>query len=129
MSTIKQSSLFSWDVVNNSPEILRLKHVMDVLPDHELIKALIADRKARRDDYPLEVLWNSLLAGVVFWHESVASLIRDSNATRNFVKFAASIPSCAIRLFLPNMSIPVSSKNSHAISPSLIPCSTISLKK
>jgi len=77
MSTIKQSSLFSWDAVNHSPEILRLKRILDVLPDQDLMKALRADRKGRRDDYPLEVLWNTLLAGVVFGHESVASLIRE----------------------------------------------------
>ena len=77
MSTIKQSSLFSWDVVNNSPEILRLKRILDVLPDQELMKALRSERKGRRDEYPLELVWNSLLAGVVFGHESVASLIRE----------------------------------------------------
>lgn len=77
MSTIKQFSLFSWDLVNNSPEILRLKRILDVLPDQDLMKAIREDRKGRRDDYPLEVLWNTLLAGVVFGHESVASLIRE----------------------------------------------------
>ena len=48
-----------------------------MLPDQDLMEALRADRKGRRDDYPLEVLWNSLLAGVVFGQESVESLIRE----------------------------------------------------
>jgi hypothetical protein len=77
MSTIEQQSLFSWHDVDQSTEIFRLKRVLDVLPDADLIDALVDERKRKRDDYPIEAVWNSLVAGVVFGHESVASLIRE----------------------------------------------------
>jgi hypothetical protein len=78
MGTIPQGSLFSWKIVDQSSEILRVKRVLDVLPDQELIDTLRAERKGRRaNDYPLEVVWNSVIAGVVCGHESMAALIRE----------------------------------------------------
>lgn len=62
---IAQQKLFSWEIVEASPEILRLRRVLAVLPDEDLIEALVAERKGRRDDYPVEAVWNSLIAGVV----------------------------------------------------------------
>jgi len=72
MGTLPQRSLFSWKNVDRSPEILRLRRVLNVLPDEELIATLETERQERRDDYPIEAVWNSLIAGVVFGHESVA---------------------------------------------------------
>lgn len=77
MGTIAQGSLFSWEIVERSPEILRLRTILDVLPDEALVTALIRERKGKRDDYPLEALWNSVVAMVVFGHEGPASLIRE----------------------------------------------------
>ena len=77
MGIVSQPSLFSWEIVEKSPEILRLKRVLEFLPDNRLLDALEAARKRRRNDYPLVAMWNSLIAGVVFGHESVASLMRE----------------------------------------------------
>jgi hypothetical protein len=54
MGTIAQGLLFSWEIVDRSPEIQRLRGILDVLPDGKLIRTLIEERKGRRDDYPLE---------------------------------------------------------------------------
>ena len=77
MATLTQRSLFSWEIVDRSPEILRLQRVLDVLPDGELLDALVAERAGKRNDYPIVAVWNSLIAGIVFGHDSVASLIRE----------------------------------------------------
>jgi hypothetical protein len=77
MGTIAQGSLFSWKDVERSPEILRLRAILDVLPDQDLIVALIRERKGKRNDYPLEALWNSVIAMVVFGHDGPAALIRE----------------------------------------------------
>lgn len=77
MGTIAQGLLFSWEIVDRSPDIQRLRGILDVLPDGKLIRTLIEERKGRRDDYPLEAMWNSVIAGVVFGHESAAALIRE----------------------------------------------------
>ena len=77
MATLTQPYLFSWENVEKSSEIFRLKRVLETLPDGELLAALEADRKGRRDDYPLAAIWNSLIAGIVFGHVSIASLRRE----------------------------------------------------
>jgi hypothetical protein len=77
MGIIAQQNLFSWEIVETSPEILRLRRVLAALPDEKLIETLVAERKKRRDDYPLEAVWNALIAGVVFGHGNVSALIRE----------------------------------------------------
>lgn len=72
--------LFSWDAFEEStPELKRFELAKEYLPDEEIIKALRAIRGNGSNDYPVEAMWNALLAGVVFQHESVASLIRELN--------------------------------------------------
>lgn len=77
MSTITQPSLFSWEKVQASPEIIRLKRLLDALPDQELLAALEAQRKGRRNEFPLNALWRSVVAGVALGHPTTASLIRE----------------------------------------------------
>jgi len=77
MATITRDSLFSWEIVSRSSQILLLKRIVETLPDEALMATLEAERKERRDDYPLRAIWNSLLAGVLFGHGTVASLIRE----------------------------------------------------
>jgi len=77
MAAIAQKSLFSWKTVERSPEILRLKRVLDVLPDEPLVRALEDERKGKRNDYPIAALWNAIVAGIVFGHGKIASLIRE----------------------------------------------------
>ena len=77
MATLPQSFLFSWDEIEASPEILRLARVLDALPDQPIIAALIKQHRKKRNDYPVEAVWNSLIAGIVFGHASVESLRRE----------------------------------------------------
>ena len=73
----RQSVLFSWDDVERLPELRRLEFVLDELPDAELLAALEARRGRGRDEYPVRALWRALVAGMVFGHESSASLLRE----------------------------------------------------
>jgi hypothetical protein len=77
MAEIVQRSLFQWQDVESSAEIVRLERVLKVLPDEELVDALERERDGRRDDYPIRALWNSLFAGIIFQHVGIASLIRE----------------------------------------------------
>ena len=47
------------------------------LPDEPLMQALETKRAKGRDKYPVRPMWNSLIAGVVFGHDSIASLRRE----------------------------------------------------
>ena len=71
------SMLFSWRDVERLPDLERLDLALDRLPDEELVSALAARRGRGRDDYPVRAMWRALVAGVVFGHESSASLLRE----------------------------------------------------
>jgi hypothetical protein len=77
MAIISQTPLFSWENVESSPEILRLARALGELPDEPIMRTLIAQRKGKRNDYPIEAVWNSLIAGIVFCHDGVESLRRE----------------------------------------------------
>jgi hypothetical protein len=51
--------------------------VLAVIPDEGLMRKLEGLRGKGRDDYPVRGVWNSLLAGVVYEHASVACLRRE----------------------------------------------------
>ncbi len=77
MAIIPRRSLFSWKNVESKSDLDRLRLVLEALPDEALMVRLEAQRGKGRDDYPVRAIWNSLLAGVVFQHESVESLRRE----------------------------------------------------
>lgn len=77
MATILQQSLFSWQEIDTCSDLDRLHLVLSALPDENLMCLLEQHRGKGRDDYPVRVIWNTLLAGVVFQHPSIASLRRE----------------------------------------------------
>jgi len=77
MAIIHQPGLFSWEQVEATSDLDRLRMLLEALPDEQLMRVLEAERKGRRDDYPLRAVWNSILAGIVFQHEGVESLRRE----------------------------------------------------
>lgn len=77
MAKIIQQKIFRWKDVEASRELERLNMVIEAIPDDDLMKALEAERKGRRDDYPIRAVWNSILAGIVYQHASIESLRRE----------------------------------------------------
>ena len=77
MTTGETELLFSWDDVDSLPDMRRLRLVLDWLPDGPVIEALRARRGRGRDDYPVDAMWRALVAGVVFQHASMESLLRE----------------------------------------------------
>ena len=69
--------LFKWQDVEAKSDLERLRLVLEHLPDEALMKKLEAHRDKGRDDYPIRPVWNSVLAGIVYQHESVESLRRE----------------------------------------------------
>ena len=61
--------------------------VRDHLPDSQIIHYLEVMRGKGRDDFPVRAMWNALIAGIVFQHASVESLIRE--LSRNPALFEA----------------------------------------
>jgi len=77
MAILPQSRLFSWENLENLDDLHRLRLVLEAMPDEPLMRLLERARGRGRDDYPVRAVWNSLLAGVVYQHPSVASLRRE----------------------------------------------------
>ena len=68
---------FSWRDVEALPDLARLRLVLETLPDGEIVATLEAGRGRGRNDYPVRAMWRALIAGVVFQHASVQSLLRE----------------------------------------------------
>ena len=77
MAAIPQPFLFSWEQVDTASDLDRLRLVLGALPDESLVRFLEERRGRGRDDYPVRPMWNAVIAGVVFQHESCALLVRE----------------------------------------------------
>ncbi len=69
--------LFCWKEIENLGDLSRLRLVLDYLPDELLMRTLESHRGKGRDEYQIRAVWNSILAGVIFQHNSVESLRRE----------------------------------------------------
>jgi hypothetical protein len=79
MAIISQQRLFGWEEIEGLGDLDRLRLVLENMPDEGLMKQLELERGCGRDDYPVRAVWNSILAGIVFQHPSIASLRRELN--------------------------------------------------
>lgn len=77
MAILPQRKLFGWKEIENIGDLARLKLVLEHLPDERLMRRMEEIRANGRDDYPVRAVWNSILAGVVYQHESIESLRRE----------------------------------------------------
>jgi len=58
------------------------------MPDEELMRQLERERYKGQDDYPLRAMWNSILARIVFQHETIEKLRRELARNDNYEKCA-----------------------------------------
>jgi hypothetical protein len=77
VAIIIQQQLFSWDEIDASSDLDRLKLALNYLPDEKLVQRLEKKRGRGRDTYPIRAMWNAVIAGVVLQHPSVESLLRE----------------------------------------------------
>ena len=74
---IAQISVFDYTEVEELGDLERLDLAMEGIDDEELMQKLEAKRKNGRDDYPIRVMWNLLIAMIVFGHKTVDSFRRE----------------------------------------------------
>lgn len=77
MAIIPQGYLLNWHDIDAASDLDRLRLVLKAIPDEPLMRILEQERGNGRDEYPIRPVWNSILAGVVFQHPSVACLRRE----------------------------------------------------
>ena len=69
--------LFPWDCLDDSPSIRTIKQFLAAVPDEELLAALRAYRSNGRDDYPVHVLWGTLLLTILLRHATIAACLAE----------------------------------------------------
>ena len=63
--------LFAWDSLEDSPSLRTVREFLWSVPDEVLLASLRAWRGKGRDDYPVEVLWGTLLVSIVLRHPTM----------------------------------------------------------
>ena len=96
---------FSWDEVDRISDFNRLQLVLDALPDGDIIRALGAMRGNGRNEYPVAAMWRALIAGIVFQHNSIESLIRELNRNSSLLALCGFVP------------VPMQGRTRYGISP------------
>ena len=81
MAIIPQREMDFWKKIERKDDLHRFKYVLDSLDDEPLMQYLEKKRGKGRNEYPVRVLWNCMLAMVVFGSRSISDFIREM--TRN----------------------------------------------
>ena len=68
--------LFAWDALEDSPSLQTVRTFLEAIPDAPLIDSLQCARGRGRDDYPIVVLWGTLLLAVVLRHHSLDACLQ-----------------------------------------------------
>jgi hypothetical protein len=69
--------LFAWDALEDSPSLQSIRILLEAIPDHALLESLREARGKGRDDYPVEVLWGTLLLAIALRHVSTDACIEE----------------------------------------------------
>jgi len=69
--------LFAWDALEDSPSLKSIRILLEAIPDQALLQALRTARGKGRDDYPVEVLWGTLLLAIALRHVSTDACIEE----------------------------------------------------
>ncbi len=77
MATILNPELFTWQEIDELGDLERLVLVLNNMPDEGLMIIMEVDRGNGRNDYPVRPVWNSIIAGIIYGHESIESLRRE----------------------------------------------------
>lgn len=77
MAIIPQMKLFEWNEIEQLGDLERLRLVLNYMPDETLMRTLERKRCKGRNDYPIRAMWNSVLAGIVFQHDTIEKLRRE----------------------------------------------------
>jgi hypothetical protein len=73
--------LFPWDVLEDSLSLKSIRTVLEAVPDGTLLAALHDHRGKGRDDYPIGVLWGTLLLAIILRHPTMEACL--SELSRN----------------------------------------------
>src|ERR1035437_3880302 len=74
---ITQKTIFDYSEIEILGDLERLKLALEGIDDENLMLKLESKRKNGRNDYPVRVMWNLIIAMKIFEHKSVSSFRRE----------------------------------------------------
>ena len=83
-----QKPLFAWDCLEDSPTLKTIQQLLETLPDDELIQGLQQARGKGRDDFPVPVLWRTVVLAIALRHphlETFLAELRRNPSLRNMI--------------------------------------------
>jgi len=75
MRLTTQHALFAWEALEDSLSLHTLQEFLAAVPDAKLLAALRNWRGRGRDDYPVSVLWGTLLLTIVLRHPTIEACL------------------------------------------------------
>jgi len=69
--------LFPWDCLDDSPSLQTIRELLGLVPDGALLDALHRARGKGRDDYPIGVLWGTVLLTPILRHPSFEACLAE----------------------------------------------------
>lgn len=69
--------LFAWDALEDSPSLATIRSFLQAVPDGPLLESLRLARGKGRDDYPVHVLWGTLLLSIVLRHPTMEACLQE----------------------------------------------------
>jgi hypothetical protein len=75
--------LFEWDALEDSPTVRTIRALLDSIPDAELLASLRTHRGHGRADYPVHVLWGTLLVKVLLRHVHMEDCLAELRRNRD----------------------------------------------
>jgi hypothetical protein len=69
--------LFAWDCLEDSPSLKTIRDFLTSIPDGKLLEGLRAWRGKGRDDYPVSVLWGTLLLTIALRHTTIEGCLAE----------------------------------------------------
>jgi Transposase DDE domain len=69
--------LFAWARLEDHPQLSTLRQLLELLPDQALLDGLERARGKGRDDFPIPVLWGTVVFSIALRHDSFASCLAE----------------------------------------------------
>jgi hypothetical protein len=69
--------LFAWEKLPDSPDLIALRFLLDLIPDAALLAALRVCRGNGRNDYPVHVLWRVHVSSYLLRHASMEACLAE----------------------------------------------------
>ncbi len=77
MRITQEQGIFAWESLEDSPSLQSIRLLLAAVPDRALLNSLQKCRGHGRDDYPVSVLWGTVLLTIFLRHTSIAACLQE----------------------------------------------------